>query len=104
LFKINTQGKFNMWGDFLPYEGTYNFKYGGLIDKKFDIRKGGSIIWEGNPLRAQLNLEAVYKTAANPAILLANSSFNSKVPVEVIVGIRGDLASPEPDYRISYRK
>jgi hypothetical protein len=23
------------------------FKYGGLIDKKFDVKKGGSISWEG---------------------------------------------------------
>ena len=102
LFKINTLGKFNMWGDFQAYEGTYNFKYGGLIDKKFAVRKGGSITWEGNPMRAQLNLEAVYKTTANPAVLLDNSSFNAKVPVEVIIGIRGDLTSPEPDFNIEF--
>jgi hypothetical protein len=102
LFKINTLGKFNMWGDFIPFEGTYNFKYGGLVDKKFNVKKGGSIIWEGNPLKAQLNLEAVYKTSANPAILLENSSFNTKVPVEVVVGIRGDLTSPEPDFNIVF--
>jgi hypothetical protein len=29
-----------MWGDFQAYEGSYNFKYGGLIDKKFDVKKG----------------------------------------------------------------
>ena len=102
LFKINTLGKFNMWGDFQAYEGTYNFKYGGLIDKKFAVKKGGSITWEGNPMRAQLNLEAVYKTTANPAVLLDNSSFNTKVPVEVIIGIRGDLTSPEPDFNIEF--
>ncbi len=102
LFKINTSGKFNMWGDFLPYEGTYNFKYGGLIDKNFSIKKGGSIIWEGDPLRAQLNLEAVYKTSANPAILLVNSSVNKKVPVNVVIGVRGDLTSPEPDFLIEF--
>ena len=102
LFKINTLGKFNMWGDFQAYEGTYNFKYGGLIDKKFAVRKGGSISWEGNPMRAQLNLEAVYKTTANPAVLLDNSSFNTKVPVEVVIGIRGDLTSPEPDFNIEF--
>ena len=102
LFKINTLGKFNMWGDFQAYEGTYNFKYGGFIDKKFALKKGGSISWEGNPMRAQLNLEAVYKTSANPAVLLENSSFNSKVPVEVIIGIRGDLTSPEPDFNIEF--
>ncbi|TDE28299.1 translocation/assembly module TamB [Flavobacterium ranwuense] len=102
LFKINTLGKFNMWGDFQAYEGTYNFKYGGLIDKKFAVKKGGSISWEGNPMRAQLNLEAVYKTTANPAVLLDNSSFNTKVPVEVVIGIRGDLTSPEPDFNIEF--
>jgi hypothetical protein len=102
LFKINTLGKFNMWGDFQAYEGSYNFKYGGLIDKKFDVKKGGSIIWEGDPMKAQLNLDAVYKTIANPAVLLQNSSFNRKVPVEVIIGIHGDLASPEPDFNIEF--
>jgi hypothetical protein len=103
LFKINTLGKFNMWGDFQAYEGTYNFKYGGLIDKKFAVKKGGSIIWEGNPMKAQLNLEAVYKTTANPAVLLDNtSSFNKKVPVEVVIGLRGDLTSPEPNFDIQF--
>lgn len=102
LFKINTLGKFNMWGDFQAYEGSYNFKYGGLIDKKFEVKKGGSISWEGNPMKAQLNLEAVYKTTANPAVLLENSSFNTKVPVEVIIGVRGDLTSPEPDFNIEF--
>ena len=102
LFKINTLGKFNMWGDFQAYEGTYNFKYGGLIDKKFAVRKGGSIIWEGNPMKAQLNLEAVYRTIANPAVLLENSSFNKKVPVEVVIGLRGDLTSPEPNFDIQF--
>ncbi|MCP2029040.1 hypothetical protein L1276_004219 [Flavobacterium sp. HSC-32F16] len=102
LFKINTLGKFNMWGDFQAYEGTYNFKYGGLIDKKFAVKKGGSIIWEGNPMKAQLNLEAVYRTSANPAVLLDNSSFNKKVPVEVVIGLRGDLTSPEPNFDIQF--
>lgn len=102
LFKINTLGDFNMWGDFLPYEGTYNFRYGGLIDKKFNVRKGGSIIWEGNPMKAQLNLEAVYKTSANPALLLDNSSINRKVDVEVVIGIHGDLTRPEPDFMIEF--
>lgn len=102
LFKINTLGKFNMWGDFMASEGTYNFKYGGIIDKKFKLKKGGSITWEGDPMRAVLNLEAVYTTTANPAILLDNPSVNRKVPVEVVIGVRGNLASPEPDFAINF--
>jgi hypothetical protein len=102
LFKINTLGKFNMWGDFQAYEGSYNFKYGGIIDKKFNVKKGGSIIWEGDPLRAQLNLEAVYKTNANPALLLDNPSFNRKVPVDLTIDIKGDILNPEPDFNIDF--
>ena len=101
LFKINTLGKFNMWGDFQAYEGTYNFRTTG-INKRFTVKKGGSISWDGNPLKAQLNLEAVYKTTANPSLLIDNSSFNKKVPVEVVIGIRGDLMSPDPDFNIEF--
>ena len=102
LFKINTLGKFNMWGDFQAYEGTYNFKYGGIIDKKFTVKKGGYIAWEGDPMKARLNLEAVYKTSANPAVLLDNSSFNTKVDVNLVIGVRGDLTSPEPDFSFEF--
>jgi hypothetical protein len=54
-FKINTLGRFNMWGISM-HEGTYVLKYGGLIDKKLKLKKGGSITWKGNPMKAQLNL------------------------------------------------
>lgn len=102
LFKINTLGTFNMWGDFQAYEGAYNFKYGGLIDKKFSVKKGGYISWEGNPMKARLNLEAIYKTTANPSVLLENSSYNKKIDVSVVIGVRGDLASPEPDFNFEF--
>jgi len=104
LFKINTLGKFNMWGDFQAYEGTYNFKYGGLINKTFYVKKGGAITWEGDPMRANLNIEAIYKTAANPAVLLDNADdrYNKKVPVEVVIGLKGNLSSPEPNFEINF--
>jgi hypothetical protein len=102
LFKINTNGKFNMWGDFIAYEGTYNFRYGGLINKKFEIKKGGTVVWEGDPMRAVLNIDAVYKTRANPAVLLDNPSFNKKVDVEVIIGLNGNLSNPEPRFEIDF--
>lgn len=102
LFKINTLGKFNMWGDFQAYEGAYNFKYGGLINKKFDVKKGGSISWEGDPMRAILNLEAVYKTDANPSALVDNDTYKRKIPVEVVIGITGNLSNPEPDFNINF--
>ena len=85
LLEINTLGKFNMIGDYVVYDGVYNFKYGGLIDKKFIVKPGGSIVWEGDPTRARLNLEAIYRTKANPAVLLENASINRPIDVELAI-------------------
>lgn len=101
--KINTLGKFEMDGDFQVYEGSYNFKYGGLIDKQFTVKKYGSIVWDGNPYKAILNLEAVSKNiTANPSVLIENASFNRKIPVEVIIGLKGTITNPEPDFNINF--
>ncbi len=100
---INTLGKFEMYGDFTVWEGSYNFKYGGLIDKKFDVKKYGSIVWSGNPYNATLNLEAVSKNiTANPAVLIDNASFNKKIPVDVVIGLKGTIFNPEPDFNINF--
>ncbi|WP_378175282.1 translocation/assembly module TamB domain-containing protein [Aquimarina sp. SS2-1] len=100
LIEINTNGKFNMWGDFVAYEGSYNFRYGALVGKDFTVRSGGSINWDGSPTRAKLNLSAVYKTEANPAVLLENATINRKIPVEVVVDLNGELIQPDLNFNI----
>ncbi|WP_271766832.1 translocation/assembly module TamB domain-containing protein [Aquimarina algiphila] len=102
LIEINTNGKFNMWGDFVAYQGTYNFRYGAFVEKLFTVRDGGTINWDGSPTRAVLDLSAVYKTEANPAILLENSSINRKTPVEVVVDLQGELTQPNVNFNIEF--
>lgn len=100
--EINTLGKFLMYGDFIIEEGEYNFKYGGLIDKKFNVKKGGTIRWEGEPLGANLNLEAIYSTEANPALLLESATFNKKVATNVSIVLNGTISNPQPDFNIDF--
>ncbi|MBX2827635.1 MAG: translocation/assembly module TamB [Flavobacteriaceae bacterium] len=102
LLEINTTGKFNMWGDFLVTEGTYDFRYGGIVDKTIDVLPGGNITWDGNPTRARLDLTARYETEANPAVLLDNPSFNRKIPVEVLVSLSDEILQPELDFQINF--
>ena len=82
LVEINTNGKFNIYGDFSVFEGVYNFAYGGLIGKKFIVQPGGTLAWDGDPLKARINMEAIYKTQANPSPLLDNP-INKSIPVEL---------------------
>ena len=105
FMEINTNGKFNMWGDFITYDGIYNFKNLGVIDKKFNVKPGGTIVWEGNPLEAQMDLEAVYSVpgGANPAILLDNPNFNKSIPTEVLIRLQGNLLKPDdPVFEIDF--
>lgn len=102
LIEINTNGKFNMYGEFVAVTGEYNFKYGGVIDKKFQVRPGGTILWERDPLAAQLNLEAVYALNANPAPLLDNQEYSARIPTEVVVRLDGELESPNFSFDIDF--
>ena len=105
LMEIDTKGKFNMWGDFSTYDGIYNFKNLGVIDKKFNVKPGGTIIWEGDPLDAKMNLQAVYEVpgGANPSILLDNPDFNKNIPTEVSIKLEGNLLKPDnPVFQINF--
>jgi hypothetical protein len=105
FMEINTNGKFNMWGDFITYDGIYNFKNLSVIDKKFNVKPGGTIVWEGNPLEAQMDLEAVYNVpgGANPALLLDNPNFNKSIPTEVLIRLQGNLLKPDdPVFEIDF--
>ncbi len=102
LLEINTNGKFNMWGDFVVYEGVYNFKYAGLVQKVFQVRSGSSINWDGNPTQAQLDVSAVYEVNANPAVLLENPSINRKIPVEVVILLQGQIAQPDITFNVEF--
>ncbi|MFK7749723.1 MAG: translocation/assembly module TamB domain-containing protein, partial [Kordia sp.] len=102
LMQINTNGKFNMFGDFITDTGEYNFKYRGIINKKFTLKPEGTIVWEGDPFKAQLNVEAVYNLQANPDVLLDAPTYNKKIPVEVGIRLTGDLMKPDPIFNIKF--
>lgn len=101
LFDINTNGKFQMFGDFQIVEGTYNFAYGGLIQKKLTVKPNGYIRWEGDPLKALVGLTAVYETRANPSVLL-DAPINRSIDVEVEINLSGQLEQPDPDFTFNF--
>ncbi|WP_299682917.1 translocation/assembly module TamB domain-containing protein [uncultured Dokdonia sp.] len=102
LIQLDTNGKFDMYGDFIAYEGTFNFKYKGLFQKEFKFRPDGNIRWEGDPAGALLDISAVYKAEANPSILLENPSVNRKIPVDVIINLEGELLKPDITFDIEF--
>lgn len=102
LLRIDTAGKFLMYGDFVVFEGQFDFRYGGIIQRNIEVVPGGNIVWDGAPEKANLELSALYHTEANPSVLLDNPAINRKIPVEVYVDLKGQLEQPEMNFKIEF--
>jgi hypothetical protein len=102
LAQINTNDKFLMFGDFLVLSGYYNYSIGRVIQKKFKLVKDGSLVWDGDPLQAEINLEAVYDDiSVNPSTLLDNP-INQTIPAEVLINLTGALEKPDLAFDIRF--
>ena len=102
IMEINNKGKFNMFGEFTVDNGKYNFVYAGLLKKEFELKKGGTLSWSGDPKKALINLNTSYsKIEANPSILL-DSPINLRIPVNVNVNLYGELLNPIPDFELEF--
>ncbi len=102
LLRIDTAGKFLMYGDFVVFEGQFDFRYGGIIQRNIEVVPGGNIVWDGAPEKANLELSALYHTEANPSVLLDNPTINRKIPVDVYVDLKDQLEQPELNFRIEF--
>jgi hypothetical protein len=109
--EINTQGKFQMFGHFKIEEGDYLFTLKNVINKRFKIENGGTIEWDGDPLDASVNLEAIYKTKASLYSIMQNSVvqnsvatnsdyFKTRIPVECQLYLSNKLLKPDIRYEI----
>ena len=97
---INTNGKFEIYGTYIVSEGIYEFR--NVVNKDFIVQPGGQVVWDGNPFDAFLNINAVYKTKANPQVLLDNiaANTNRKIDVNLITHITGQLLNSDIDFDI----
>jgi len=91
--KINEQGDFSMLGTYEILEGNYLFTARNVLNKKFQVKPGGTISWTGDPYSAQLNLEAIYPLYADIKDLIA-SEVTRRVPTNVLMHMEGSLMKP----------
>lgn len=107
--QINTDGDFTMFGDYDIERGGYNFTLYNIINKEFDIKKGGTISWYGDPYGANLNISASYRQLTSLAPLMVKfldpDDLNSpetrkKYPSIVDLKLKGNLLTPEIKFGI----
>jgi hypothetical protein len=95
---IDTRGEFNMYGQVEIVRGAYNFTLQGLVNKEFQVRPGGIISWNGDPLAGEMNVTATYtqRTSLAPVLGGSNAAPGSAavVPVTAVMTLTGPLLLP----------
>ena len=95
FLNIDKYGDFTMFGTYTVLEGDYHFTYANVVNKEFKLKEGGQIVWSGSPFNADLDIQAVYEVNADASALLAGSSGTTRIPVEIVMKMKGDLENPE---------
>jgi hypothetical protein len=101
--KINSKGKFDMFGDYVLSTGDYLFTLENFVTKKFEIEKGSSIKWNGNVYKANIDIVANYKQRASIKPLFPNdsaSNYNKRFPVDCKLYMKDKLTSPDIEFGI----
>ncbi|MGB3618483.1 MAG: translocation/assembly module TamB domain-containing protein, partial [Catalinimonas sp.] len=97
---VDTRGDFNIFGQYTLTRGRYNFTLLNLINKEFVVQPGGSITWNGDPLKAQLSMNALYQQVTSFGPLVPPSerenipNITRRYPVQVLLDLEGNLLSP----------
>ncbi|MDA3822055.1 MAG: translocation/assembly module TamB domain-containing protein, partial [Bacteroidales bacterium] len=94
--ELDDNGDFSVFGDVLITDGEYLFTLQNVINKRFRVKPGGTIAWNGAPTSATVNLDAVYETKASIYSLAPEPTEDMKkrIPVYCLLALQGDLANP----------
>jgi hypothetical protein len=90
---INTNGQFQMFGNYTITDGKYLFTLQNIINKKFIVGNGSTITWNGDPFGADININAVYKLRTSLSDILPDSS-RQRVPVDCMLYMTDKLLKP----------
>ncbi len=93
----------SMFGQFDINGGTYQFVSGEIFTRRFDLEPGGTIIWEGEPANARLDLNAIYEARPDINTLSQtrsdlDSESSQRVPVELVLNVGGSLTAIENNF------
>ena len=105
---VNAAGQISVLGRYDVTGGEYSLTYQ-VLKRQFKIQKGGYISFSGDPLKADLNITAIYAVSVPPADLIGSESTTlgadaaaakRKLPFNVTLSMSDNLAAPKLDFDI----
>ena len=100
---VDPSGKTTLVGRYEVNEGAYEMSVN-VLKRKFEIQKGSAITWTGEPMKADVDITAIYNTKAVPMDLLEQqltetegtsiNMFKQRIPFNTLLKMSGELLEP----------
>ncbi len=98
--KLEPNQDLELYGTYTIEDGLYRFNLEGLLAKNFEVQRGGTVSWNGDPYTANLDLTAIYRTKANPGILTGETN-GASTAVDIYLYIEGELTNPNITFSVA---
>jgi len=110
---MDRSGKMSLTGAYNLTEGSYLVSLESVIKRKFAIDPGSTIIWNGDPMDAEISIDATYAVQATPYDLVAvqmsglsdieKGGYKQKYPFLVLLKLRGEILHPVISFQIQLK-
>jgi hypothetical protein len=107
---MNKNGKLSLTGNYVLDDGAYNLSLR-LLKRKFNLQRGSTITWTGDPTGATIDITATYLCTTAPITLVGNqmsgmsqeeiNKYNQKLPFMVNLKMQGLLLKPQITFSIT---
>jgi hypothetical protein len=94
--------QFNLYGDYQIAEGDFRFTLQDVVNKRLELQQGGSLSWSGDPLNADIDIDAIYKVRKTSLynLTLDEMDKEKRVPVNCHLLMKNKLINPEISFEI----
>ena len=107
---MNPNGDISLSGRYEVNNGHYEMNLFGLVNRRFELAPGSTVIWKGEPMQASLNLTAIYSIRTSAAELMqaqlsgsagdTKAQFRQVLPFMVYLKIGGEILKPDISFEL----
>ncbi len=103
---LTREGDLSLTGNYIFEQGNYTFNLVNIVNKNFDIKRGGRIDWNGDPYAGIMQIEAAYKQFASVRNLLGANEIvqtdrRNIMAVETYLNLSGPILQPSVKFRLN---
>ncbi|MBD3627972.1 translocation/assembly module TamB domain-containing protein, partial [Cyclobacterium sp.] len=101
---LDPNGRINLTGIYELSRGHYELSLYNMVNRRFEIRKGSSITWAGDPLDASMDITAIYRVKTSAVDLMTATAaggsrenmmqYRQQLPFLVYLNIEGEMLRP----------